>query len=83
MTMMALRNYDAWRTREPEPYNGIGNWRLGVTVTVDVQCTEDELSDVCARIESQVRAMLAPQRLEGRVVSVECTDTDLVSWVDA
>lgn len=34
--MMALRNYDAWRTREPEPYNGIGNWRLGVTVTVDV-----------------------------------------------
>jgi len=81
--MMALRNYDAWRTREPEPYNGIGNWRLGVTVTVDVQCTEDELSDVCARIESQVRAMLAPQRLEGRVVSVECTDTDLVSWVDA
>lgn len=26
--MMALRNYDAWRTREPEPYNGIGNWRL-------------------------------------------------------
>ena len=75
--------YDIWRTREPEPYTGIGNWRLSVTVTVDVQCTEDELSDVCARIESQVRAMLAPQRLEGRVVSVECDDTDLVSWLDA
>ena len=81
--MMALRNYDAWRTREPEPYNGVGNWRLGVTVTVDVQCTEDELSDVCSRIECQVRAMLAPQRLEGTVTGVECTDTDLVSWVDA
>lgn len=81
--MMALRNYDAWRTREPEPYNGVGNWRLGVAVAVDVQCTEDELSDVCARIESQVRAMLAPQRLEGTVTGVECTDTDLVSWVDA
>ena len=83
MTMMALRNYDAWRTREPEPYNGVGNWRLGVAVTVDVQCTEDELSDVCARIETQIRAMLAPQRLDGTVTGVECTDTDLVSWVDA
>ena len=81
--MMALRNYDAWATREPEPYNGIGNWRLGVTVTVDVQCTEDELTDVCSRIESQVRAMLAPQRLDGTVVKVECDDADHVSWVDA
>lgn len=83
MTMMGLRNYDIWRTREPEPYNGIGNWRLGVTVTVDVQCTEDELTDVCSRIESQVRAMLAPQRLDGTVVKVECDDADHVSWVDA
>jgi len=54
-----------------------------VTVTVDVQCTEDELSDVCSRIERQVRDMLAPQRLDGTVVKVECEDTDLVSWVDA
>lgn len=83
MTMMGLRNYDAWRTREPEPYTGVGNWRLAVTVTVDVQCTEDELSDMCSRIESQVRAMLAPQRLDGTVVKVECDDADHVSWVDA
>lgn len=83
MTMMGLRNYDAWRTREPEPYTGIGNWRLGVTVTVDVQCTEDELSDVCSRIECQVRAMLAPQRLDGTVVNVECDSADHRSWVDA
>jgi hypothetical protein len=81
--MMGLRNYDIWRTREPEPYNGIGNWRLGVTVTVDVQCTEDELTDVCSRIESQVRAMLAPQRLDGTVVGVECDSADHRSWVDA
>ena len=81
--MTSLPGYDRWRTREPEPYTGIGNWRLGVTVTVDVQCTEDELSDVCSRIEQQVKAMLAPQRLDGTVVKVECEDSDLVSWVDA
>ena len=75
--------YDIWRTREPEPYTGIGNWRLSVTVTVDVQCTEDELSDVCSRIEQQVKAMLARQRLDGTVVKVECADSDLVGWVDA
>ena len=75
--------YDIWRTREPEPYTGIGNWRLSVTVTVDVQCTEDELSDMCSRIERQVRDMLAPQRLDGTVIAVECEDSDHLSWVDA
>jgi len=50
---------------------------------VDVQCTEDELSDMCSRIERQVRDMLAPQRLDGTVAKVECEDSDLVSWVDA